>query len=229
VLHDPILVVAGKLSTQCEYFLFPSSETYRLIIAALIGLGCLIGGLVHTFYISKKVLAKYRLLGGMMGSVVPSLVLLILSDGGRGNDFWRFMFPAQVLGAFFMWYVDASSFCAEQTLIRVFWGTSITFQICNVLIIQSVPAEYSGVGSSVFQMCTQTGKRTSSSLYVPISLTRSPFRYRDRFRCSSCAVYRPGERYRGLACASVWVLFLDRLPCRGNGARGKVRAALGTN
>jgi hypothetical protein len=78
---------------------------------------------VHTFYISKTVPAKFRLLGGMMGSIVPSLVLLILSDGGRGVDFWRFMFPAQALGAFFMWYVRASCICAEQTLIRHHFGT----------------------------------------------------------------------------------------------------------
>lgn len=65
----------------------------------------MVGGLAHTFYISKKVSAKYRLLAGMMGSIVPSLVLLILSGGGRGIAFWRLILPAQVIGAFAMWLV----------------------------------------------------------------------------------------------------------------------------
>jgi hypothetical protein len=68
-----------------------------------------IGGLAHTFYISKKVSAKYRLMAGMMGSIVPSLVLLILSGGGRGVDFWKLVLPAQIVGAFAMWLVSASA------------------------------------------------------------------------------------------------------------------------
>ncbi|KAJ9099734.1 hypothetical protein QFC20_005612 [Naganishia adeliensis] len=62
-------------------------------------IGAIIGGLLHTFYLSKKVSAKYRLLAGMVGSIAPGLVLLIVSDGGRGLDYWRYICPAYFMGA----------------------------------------------------------------------------------------------------------------------------------
>ncbi|KAI5454811.1 hypothetical protein NCC49_003693 [Naganishia albida] len=127
VLRDPPIIVAGKLSVIC--------------------VGCFTSGLVHTFYIGERVSAKHRLLGGIFLSVVPSLVLLILSDGGKGLDFWRYICPAFFVGAFAM---------------------CIVLQVCNVLIIQSVPAEYSGVGSSVFQMCSQTGIVIGSAVQAAI-------------------------------------------------------------
>lgn len=56
----------------------------------------------------------------------------------------------------------------------VLLGCSIVFQVCNVLIIQSVPAEYSGIGSSVFQMCAQTGEYPCSSSPRAIPSSSSP-------------------------------------------------------
>lgn len=110
VLRDPPIIVAGKLSVICESAthvlpLRPRvAETSRLTDIILVsGVGCFTSGLVHTFYIGERVSAKHRLLGGIFLSVVPSLVLLILSDGGKGLDFWRYICPAFFVGAFAMW------------------------------------------------------------------------------------------------------------------------------
>lgn len=58
--------------------------------------------MLHTFYLSKKVSAKYRLLAGMTGAIAPGLALLLVSEGGRGLDYWKYICPAYVTGAIAM-------------------------------------------------------------------------------------------------------------------------------
>ena len=64
--------------------------------------GAIIGGLIHTFYISKIIPAQYRLLGGMVLGIVPGILLLVLSQGGTGMDYCKFICPGYVVGAICM-------------------------------------------------------------------------------------------------------------------------------
>lgn len=100
VLQDSSIVVAGKLYAQ-SMFSFSSVAAFLLIILSAV-IGAIIGGLLHTFYLSKKVSAKYRLLAGMVGSIAPGLVLLVVSDGGKGMDYWRWICPGYFTGAIAM-------------------------------------------------------------------------------------------------------------------------------
>lgn len=94
---------------------------------------------------------------------------------------------------------------------------SIVFQVCNVLIIQSVPPEFIGIGSSVFQMCAQTGTqlaRKDVSSYSLADNTSTCASYRHRGICPSCFVHRDTGRIAGLAWQSIQFLFHDLLRCR---------------
>ncbi|WVQ95586.1 hypothetical protein IAU59_002683 [Kwoniella sp. CBS 9459] len=63
-------------------------------------------------------------------------MLFAYSDGGAGKDYWRFMFPAQVIGTA---------------------GGMIIFIGMNTSIIQAFPLEFAGVGGSFANIIFQVG------------------------------------------------------------------------
>ncbi|OCF30724.1 efflux protein EncT [Kwoniella heveanensis CBS 569] len=63
-------------------------------------------------------------------------MLFAYSDGGAGKDYWRFMFPAQVIGTA---------------------GGMIVFIGMNTSIIQAFPLEFAGVGGSFANIIFQVG------------------------------------------------------------------------
>jgi hypothetical protein len=122
--------------------------------------GCLIGGLVHTFYISKHVPTKYTLMIGMLLAIAPGSVLLIISNGGKGMDYWRYIAPGYLIGALSMmlvcfydqWAQDPDIVVCSIAIFSIVWDAA------NVVVIQGVPSEYSGIASSVFVMFAQMGQ-----------------------------------------------------------------------
>jgi hypothetical protein len=43
---------------------------------------------------------KWTVIGGTFIAIVPSMILLIFGDGGRGTDYWKFMFTGCAIGSF---------------------------------------------------------------------------------------------------------------------------------
>lgn len=60
-------------------------------------------GFLRECYI-RHLIGRNRLLTVQIVSIVPGLVLLILSDGGRGNDYWAFLFPSFFIGSSGMFF-----------------------------------------------------------------------------------------------------------------------------
>lgn len=132
----------------------------------------IIAGLLHTFYIAKHVSAKHRLLFGIVFSCAPGLTLLIVSNGGKGLDYWRFICPGYFFGAAAMMWVRLriihhSCLCIAQPTL-IFAQRRIVFQVISVLVIQCAPSELSGIASSVFTMCCQTGKTQIANTHLAI-------------------------------------------------------------
>lgn len=90
-------------------------------------IGCTFGGLLHTFYLSKHVAPKYTILVGMLIGIAPSMILIILSGGGRGNDYWKFTAPGSLIGSSSMMLVFTVSLVStlEKQLIRFIIGNSV--------------------------------------------------------------------------------------------------------
>lgn len=63
-------------------------------------------------------------------------MLFAFSNGGGGNDYWKFLFPGQVIGTA---------------------GGMIIFISMNTMIIQSFPLEYAGIGGSFANVIFQVG------------------------------------------------------------------------
>jgi len=99
------------------------------------GIAGLIGGMV--VQVIPKLLSrpKYTMIGGQLLAGV-GLILLIFSQGGNGDDYWRFVFTGFVIGSF---------------------GAILTFLALNVSIVQAVPPQASGVAGALLQVCLQIG------------------------------------------------------------------------
>lgn len=105
----------------------------RLLPMGLTGLA--VGAVVHVFPIVLQ-RPKYTVLIGFLLSIVPGLVLLILSDGGRGNDYWAFLFPSFFVGSSGMFFA---------------------FLAIQVSVIQALPPSASGVAGGLLQIFLQIG------------------------------------------------------------------------
>ncbi|WWC70108.1 uncharacterized protein I206_104055 [Kwoniella pini CBS 10737] len=87
------LLFAGRLSD-----LFPAQISFE---AGFFGLGVV--SLITSFVTSNKYgFLILRGLGGICGSmiIVIAEILQIFSDGGPGNNYWGFCFPAFIIGSF---------------------------------------------------------------------------------------------------------------------------------
>jgi MFS family permease len=101
-----------------------------------IGVAGLIGGMLPQFFPVLLSRPKWTVIGGTFIAIVPALVLLILGDGGHGNDYWKYMFTGCAIGSF---------------------GMILTFLALNIGIIQAVPPEASGVAGALLQVSLQIG------------------------------------------------------------------------
>ncbi|KAL1405759.1 hypothetical protein Q8F55_007432 [Vanrija albida] len=63
-------------------------------------------------------------------------MILAYSDGGRGHDYWRWVFPSEIVGTI---------------------GAMIVFIGMNTTLIQAFPLEFAGVGGSFAQVIFQIG------------------------------------------------------------------------
>lgn len=109
-----------------------------LVAARLLpeGVAGIIGGMVVQGVPQLLQRPKYTVKGGAFLSVAPGLILMIFSDGGRGKDYWRFVFPGMAIGSF---------------------GVILMFLALNVSIIQAVPPSASGVAGALLQTVLQIG------------------------------------------------------------------------
>lgn len=62
----------------------------------------LIGGMLPQFFPVLLSRPKYTVIGGTFIAIVPATVLLILGDGGKGDDYWKYMFTGCAIGSFGM-------------------------------------------------------------------------------------------------------------------------------
>jgi hypothetical protein len=92
-------------------------------------------GFLRECYI-RHLIGRNRLLTVQIVSIVPGLVLLILSDGGRGNDYWAFLFPSFFIGSSGMFFA---------------------FLAIQVSVIQALPPSASGVAGGLLQIFLQIG------------------------------------------------------------------------
>jgi hypothetical protein len=66
------------------------------------GVAGLIGGMLPQFFPALLSRPKWTVVGGTFIAIVPATVLLIVGDGGKGNDYWRYMFTGCAIGSFGM-------------------------------------------------------------------------------------------------------------------------------
>jgi hypothetical protein len=55
------------------------------------GIAGLVGGTLVQYIPALLSRPKWTIIGGIFIAIAPATVLLILGDGGHGNDYWKYM------------------------------------------------------------------------------------------------------------------------------------------
>ncbi|KAJ9114008.1 hypothetical protein QFC22_005826 [Naganishia vaughanmartiniae] len=129
----------GTISLSlANYYQIVSHHSAILAAARIIPIGIagLVGGTLVQYMPALLSRPKWTIIGGIFIAIVPATVLLILGDGGHGNDYWKYMFPGCAIGSF--------------AIILVFLAE-------NIGIIQAVPPSASGVAGALLQVSLQLG------------------------------------------------------------------------